>query len=286
LPSWSPAMPGHHAVLGCLAFGLEETGQYERAEDVGREALSLERRNSWAQHAVAHVLEMQDRRADGIAFMRADIDAWTHQNFFAVHNWWHLALFHLGLGETDEVLTLYDGPIQGAVSDMAFDMVDAAALLWRLELAGVDLGGRWAALADQYQAASTPGVYAFDDAHAMMAYVGAGRGAAQAELLRIQDQAIAGPGDNAGMARDVGRPLLEGLQAFGTGDYARALARLRPIRHIAHRFGGSHAQRDLIDLTMIEAARRGGDAAAHAALVAEREAAKPLAPRTGLRRAA
>jgi len=286
LPAWSPADAGYHAVMGMLAFGLEETGGYARAEDAGREALAHERRNSWAQHAVAHVMEMQDRRADGVAFMRGDIDAWTRDNFFAVHNWWHLALFHLGLGETEEVLKLFDGPIFGAQSDMSFDMVDAAALLWRLHLRGVDLGRRWEAMADHYQAKSSPGVYAFDDMHAMLSYVGAGRTGAQGELLRIQGQAVAGTGDNAAMSRDVGRPILEGLQAFGAGDYARVLERLRPVRHIAHRFGGSHAQRDLIDLTMIEAARRGGDAAMHAALLAEREAARPPVDGKPLRRAA
>jgi hypothetical protein len=141
-------------------------------------------------------------------------------------------------------------------------------------------------LADHYQANSSPGVYAFDDMHAMISYVGAGRAEAQAELLAIQDQAIAGSGDNAAMSRDVGRPVLEALQAFGAGDYARALDRLRPVRHIANRFGGSHAQRDLLDLTMIEAARRGGDGAMHAALVAEREAAKPGVAVEQIRKAA
>jgi hypothetical protein len=272
LPAWSRSTPGYHAVLGMLAFGLEETGCYGRAEDAGREALQLERRNSWAQHAVAHVMEMQDRRADGIAFMRADVDAWTRDNFFQVHNWWHLALFHLGLGEVDEALRLFDGPIFGGRSPMAFDMVDAAAMLWRLHLRGVELGDRWDVLADHYQAHGGPGVYAFDDVHAMMAFVGAGRAAAQAELIRRQQEAKA---DNAGYVRDVGLPMLLALQAFGAGDYAQALDRLRPVRNIANRFGGSHAQRDLIDLTMIAAAERGGDAALHRALLAEREAARP-----------
>ena len=277
LPAWSRGTPGRHAVLGMLAFGLEETGHYERAEDAGREALELERRNSWAQHAVAHVMEMQDRRADGVAFMRADIDAWTRENFFAVHNWWHLALFHLGLGEVDEALKLYDGPIFGARSEMPFDMLDAAALLWRLHLRGVDLGGRWAALADHYQAKGSPGAYAFDDAHAMMAYVGAGCVEAQAEVFRAQAAAMARPGDNAAFVREVGLPVMQGVQAFGAGDYAAVLDHLRPVRNIAHRYGGSHAQRDLIDLTMIEAAARGGQTDLHRALLAEREAARPLA---------
>jgi hypothetical protein len=286
LPAWSRSDADYHNVLGMLAFGLEETGHYGRAEDAGREALELERRNSWAQHAVAHVMEMQDRRADGVAFMRADIDAWTHQNYFQVHNWWHLALFHLGLGEVDEVMRLFDGPIFGARSDMALDMVDASAMLWRLHLLGIELGDRWSDLADLYQAKGAPAVYAFDDVHAMMAYVGAGRREAQAEIRKAQIQAIEGPGDNAYFAREVGLPMVDALAAFGEGHFDTVLERLRPVRNFANRFGGSHAQRDLIDLTMIEAARRGGRRALHDALLAERETAKPLVEGERVRRAA
>eukprot|EP01041_Mallomonas_annulata_P030809 gene30808-53019_t len=91
LPAWSEGMPDHHAILGLHAFGLEETGQYARAEAAGRRAIELEPRNGWAQHAVAHVLEMQDCRAEGIAWMRGNAPDWTPESFFAIHNWWHLA---------------------------------------------------------------------------------------------------------------------------------------------------------------------------------------------------
>jgi len=89
-PAWTPDMPGYHAILGMHAFGLEETALYDRAEAAGREAIALEPRNNWAQHAVAHVLEMQDRRAEGVVWMRHDSATWSHQSFFAIHNWWHL----------------------------------------------------------------------------------------------------------------------------------------------------------------------------------------------------
>ena len=276
LPSWSPDRPDYHAALGMLAFGLEETGLYDRAEAAGRQAVALQPRNGWAQHAVAHVLEMQDRRAEGVAWMRGDIEAWTRESFFAVHNWWHLALFHLGLGEVDEVLKLYDGPIWGAKSDMAVDLVDAAAMLWRLSLRGIELGNRWNDLADVYEAkAAELGAYAFDDAHAMMAFVGAGRTEAAQALLEAQQTALRGPGDNAGFVAEVGLPLIEGLQAFGQADYGRAVERLRTVRNRSARFGGSHAQRDVIDLTLIEAASRNKDHDLKRALLAERAAARP-----------
>src|SRR5262245_60334120 len=90
MPAWSEGMPGYHAMLSMHAFGLEETGDYTRAEAVGRRAVALEPRDGWGQHAVAHVLEMQNRTEDGITWMRANPSAWAADSFFAVHNWWHL----------------------------------------------------------------------------------------------------------------------------------------------------------------------------------------------------
>jgi hypothetical protein len=278
LPAWSRDMPDYHAVLGCLAFGLEETGHYERAEDAGREAVALEPRDNWAQHAVAHVLEMQDRREEGVAWMTSEATGWQAESFFAVHNWWHTALFHLGLGQVDEVLKLYDGPIYGQPSTFALDLVDASALLWRLHLRGVDVGDRWTAVADAHQ--SEPrGVYAFDDVHAMLAYVGAGRRDAARDLVDHQAAALTRAGDNAYFVGEVGLPVMRAIQAFGDGAYARTVQLLRPVRNKAVRFGGSNAQRDLLDLTLIEAARRDGQDGLVRALEAEREAARPLTRR-------
>ena len=274
LPAWSDGMPDHHAILGMHAFGLEETGHYARAETSGRRAVELEPRNGWAQHAVAHVLEMQDRRAEGVAWMTAAPHAWSQQSFFAIHNWWHLALFHLGLDDIDEVLRLYDGPIYGARSSMAFDMVDAAALLWRLKLRGVDVGDRWETLAQVY-ATQPRGLYAFDDVHAMMAFVGAGRDAEAQATLAVMTAAIDGPGDNAQFTRDAGLPVARALHAFGHGDDALAIDLLRDVRNRAGRFGGSHAQRDLLDLTLIAAAGRAGETSLERALLAERAEALP-----------
>ncbi|MDO8294803.1 MAG: tetratricopeptide repeat protein [Caulobacter sp.] len=269
LPHWDETMPGFHAVLGLHAFGLEETGHYAAAEATGRRAIEIEPRNGWAQHAVAHVLEMQNRREEGVAWMRGDLGRWTGDSYFQVHNWWHLALFHLGLGDTDAVLALYDDPIRGDRSALAYDMVDASALLWRLHLKGVDVGDRWVELAARWEPAVAESLYAFNDAHAAMAFVGAGRGDALGALRAAQQRAIARPGDNAAF-QQVGEPVVRGLAAFGEGDWQGAIAALQPVRAVAHRFGGSHAQRDVIDLTLVEAARRVGDHGLVAALEADR----------------
>lgn len=270
---WTRDMPGYHAIQGMLAFGLEETGAYARAEAAGRLALELEPRNGWARHAVAHVMEMQDRREEGLAFMRADTTQWTEGSFFAVHNWWHTALFHLGVGDTDGALEAFDGPIFGDRSDLAFDMVDAAGLLWRLNLEKADVGGRWDDLADLYEK-QPHGQYAFDDAHAMMAFAATGRRDAAGAVLAALEEAAAGQGEPALVARDIGLPIARGIEAFGLGDYNRSVDLLLPARNGAARFGGSHAQRDVIDLTIIEAAERAMDWELAEALKAERAIAR------------
>ena len=278
LPAWEKGMPGYHAVLGMHAFGLEETGNYAFAEAQGRKGVELEPRDGWAQHAVAHVMEMQNRQKDGIAWMRANPQAWATDSFFQVHNWWHLALYHLDLGDTGAVLALFDGPIYGARSTVVLDMVDASALLWRLHLQGIDVGERWNALADNWTPFATSGTYAFNDVHAMMAFVGAERSEAAQTLLETQKEAIHGSGDNARFTGEVGHAATRAIQAFGDGDYGEAIRLIRSIRPIAHRFGGSHAQRDVLDLTLIEAAFHSGRTALATALAAERLLARPESP--------
>lgn len=270
LPSWGKGIPGYHAVLSMYAFGLEETGDYARAEEHGRSSVELEPRDGWGQHAVAHVMEMEGRRREGIAWMRANQDAWSRDSFFAVHNWWHLALYHLGLDEIDEVLALFDGPIYGKASNVVLEMIDASAMLWRLHLRGMDVGDRWNAVAENWAPIASAGNYAFNDMHAMMAFVGAGRSKEAETLLEAQHAALNSSGDNAAFTREVGHSATLAIRAFGEGDYAEAVRLLRPIRSYAHRFGGSHAQRDLIDLTLIESAARAGQKNLMAALITER----------------
>jgi hypothetical protein len=278
LPAWDPALPGWHAVLGMHAFGLEETGDYAAAETAGKRSVELEPRDSWGWHAVAHVQEMRNTPRDGIAWLEPARATWSAGSFLATHNTWHLALFHLELDHHDEVLRLYDDAIGGTGSSVVMDLIDASAMLWRLHLRGVNVGGRFDALADRWAAVGGHGHYAFNDLHAMIAFVGADRPADQQRVIEAQQATLQSALDNAEFTRDVGAAAAEAVLAFGTGDHTRAVNLLRPVRSGAHRFGGSHAQRDLIDLTLAEAAWRSGDQPLAAALAAERLAHKPSSP--------
>lgn len=202
--------------------------------------------------------------------------------------WWHLALYHFDLGDFDTVLSLFDNEIGGGRSGVVLDLVDASALLWRLSLRGLDVGERWLAVADRWAPIATAGNYAFNDAHAVMAFVGAGRRDAALAVLAAQREAMVRDDDNAAFTREVGNAGTRAILAFGDGDYASTVVLLRPVRTLAHRFGGSHAQRDLIDLTLIEAAFRAGQTNLAAALAAERHEARHESPlaQLFLRRAA
>ncbi|HKU85589.1 MAG TPA: tetratricopeptide repeat protein [Casimicrobiaceae bacterium] len=282
LPAWDKSIPGYHAVLGMHAFGLEETGDYAAAEKQGRSAVELERRDTWAWHAVAHVYEMRNQPREGLIWMSSDADAWSQDSFFAVHNCWHVAVYHLELGATDEALRSFDGPIFGKRSNVVLEMIDASALLWRLALLGVDVGDRFEGVAQNWAPLAAAGNYAFNDMHAMMCFVGAGRRNEQQAVLEAQLTAMQSDGDNAEFTREVGHPATLAIQAFGQGRYAECVELIRPIRHIAHRFGGSHAQRDLLDQTLIEASRRAGFDALTTALVNERVALRPRTPLAAL----
>jgi tetratricopeptide (TPR) repeat protein len=276
LPRWSASIPGHSIVLGMYAFGLEENGDYAKAEAIGREAIDAEPLDCWAHHAVAHVMEMQGRVEDGIGWMMARELYWAREdNFFKIHNWWHRALYHLDLGQLDDVLRLYDGPIRGSRSAIALDLVDASALLWRLHLTGHDVGDRWKELAQCWDQHADGRLYPFNDWHAVMAYLGDGREEEIDRELAALEWGATGDVDTAIWARAIGVRLIRGFRAFWRGDYRACAEGLHAARSIVNQFGGSHAQRDVIDWTLTEAALRGGLTALAAALAHERLALRP-----------
>ena len=285
LPEWPADDPLRPFVLGMLAFGLEECNQYAQAEDTGRHALAANPRMPWAVHAVAHVMEMQGRHAEGAEWLRSREADWAPDNGLSVHLWWHLALFKLETLDTAGALALFDAHISGAASVVNLQWLDGAALLWRLRLLGVDLGPRWQGLASDWtQPEQLAGHYAFNDCHALLALIGSGEpGRAQALLETATARAAQGDEDNRAMAGEVGLPLMQALLAHAAGDHATAVRLLYPLRRVAHHFGGSHAQRDLIDQTLLAAAcsaSGGHERAAGRALLNERRQAKPATPLT------
>ncbi len=287
LPAWDEGDPLYAHVLALYAFGLEENNLYPQAEDAGRRALALEPRAPWAVHAVAHVMEMQGRYKDGAAWLRQHQAQWAEGNGFAVHLWWHKGLFRLEAMDVLGVLRLVDSHLSGDALQGTLQRVDAAALLWRLHLLGEDVGGHAAALLAGWPLADgCAGHYAFNDAHAVLAMLAAGEVArAEAWVARCAERALGAEDarrSNHLMAREVGMPLMRGLLAYARGDADGAVDLIYPVRASAQRLGGSHAQRDLIDQTLLGAAALGGRRNLGRALVNERCMAKPVTPLTRL----
>ncbi|HXV41146.1 MAG TPA: tetratricopeptide repeat protein, partial [Steroidobacteraceae bacterium] len=257
LPHWNDHVPGHGYLLGMYAFGLEELANYSRAEDIGRRALDLNRRDPWAVHAVQHVFEMQGRVHDGVEWLQATAPDWQ-ESALAFHNWWHLALHYMELGEGPAALELYDRVIHPKPTAVALELIDASQFLWRATLRGIDTGGRWAELADCWAGPAEGGFYVFNDVHALMAYASAGRKDQVQRVLATLEQRAGDADLNGRLTRDIGLPLAQAIVAMVEHKAARAAALLLPIRSRTHVIGGSHAQRDIFQLTCIEAALRAG----------------------------
>jgi tetratricopeptide (TPR) repeat protein len=275
LPEWGAAMPGYPSVLAMYAFALEENGQYHRAEKVARRALTLDPEHPGAIHVVAHVMEMQGRAREGLAFLAATERAWIEGTGFSVHLAWHRGLFHLDAGDPKSALATYDSQIAIASASDIAALADASALLWRLQLRGIELGRRWEVLADRWEMQRLAGAAPFYIEHAMMAFAAAGRTAAAAGLVEALPHVDSNGGSSSLPEIALARPFCEALLAFARGDYAETVERLTRVRHMAHRCGGSLAQCDLIHLTFTESALRARRARLARALVAERTAQKP-----------
>jgi len=274
LPAWPHDDPAWGYVQGIWAFGLEENGDYPGAEAAARNALARNPRDVWSVHALAHVFEMEGRQEPGVSFLSESSPHWDG-SFFAVHNWWHLGLYLLELERAGDALALYHERVRAAKSTEWLDIVDASALLWRLSLYGTDVSAPARVLAADISDLVDVPAYIFNDWHAVMAFGLAGAHERNERVIGA-NRRLRAP-SNRRAAERAGLRLLEGFAAFAAGDPAAAADRLIDIRPEAHAVGGSHAQRDVIDLTLIAAATRSGQASLVRALVAERTARKPTA---------
>lgn len=292
---WSPEIPGYGSMLACRAFANEEAGHLLVAENCGREAIRRDPADLWATHAVAHVLEMQGRRAEGIGWIKGLARHFDGANNLRHHVFWHQALFHLERGEHEEVLRLYDegfrdhgSPVTAAQPDLYIDCQNAIAMLFRLERQGVDAGTRWDELADIAEARIGDTLSAFTLPHWAMALAATGRLAAGRRLLDAVEQAGAGEGEAARILREAALPACRAALLRGEHRHAEAVAALLPALGGLHELGGSHAQQDVLEQLFLDCALRAGDGKA-VRLILERVAGRwPTPPerRAGWREAA
>ncbi|RIA55506.1 tetratricopeptide repeat protein [Dichotomicrobium thermohalophilum] len=284
---YGPDHPLAGFMHGCYAFALEETGAYRSAEGEGRRALDLAPDDAWALHAVTHVYDMTGQSSHGADFVLENRSAWGHCNNFRYHVWWHLALFHLDMGDYDAVLTLYDHRIRADGTDDYRDIANATSLLARLELEGVDVRARWKELADLAERRINDASVVFADLHYMLALTGDKRtGSAQRLIQRLDSSAAAPSGEMDAVAARAGVPVAEGLQAFKNTDYQGAYQLLAKARPHLESIGGSHAQRDVFARITIDAAIRAGAVREARGLIEQRERERGATDRFSRSRAA
>ena len=281
LPEWDdPSDPLLPYVLGLYAFGLEENQLYAQAEATGRQALAGDARVPWAIHAVAHVMEMQGRYEEGAEWMAQLSAQWADGNGFSGHMGWHHALFALEALDGPAALRCFDKHLRAEPAQITLQRLDAASLLWRMHLLDIDVGARWELLAAGWDRSDhAAGVYPFNDLHALLALIGCGDIAGADDWARrVATRADRAGGSNRAVARDIGAPLMRGMLAFARRRFDEAIETLYPVRSRVRHFGGSHAQRDLLDQTLMKAATRASSKSVGRALMNERLLAKPATP--------
>jgi tetratricopeptide (TPR) repeat protein len=239
-----------YAVLAMHAFGLEV--RLERAEEFAKQALALNPFDARAHHALAHVFEMTGRAAAGVQWMHDHMEHWATDTVVATHCWWHVALFHLAQGRIEGALSLYDTRVRAGRSHQVADLIDAAALLWRIELLGGDIGARWNELATAWAPHRRRLLHlqrpARDDRFRRSARLESAQ-RLERELAQRQSRLTR----HAETTRRIGLRACRALIAFGRAKYARAISLLARLPALAHRIGGSHAQRDVLRLTLLQA---------------------------------
>jgi hypothetical protein len=259
-----PANRENHYLYGMIAFGLEQCYRLEEAEAMGRQATEMNRNDPWAHHAVAHVMEMQGRLEEGIAWMESLSDTWENCNsMLYTHNWWHIALYYLEKEEFENVLSLYDTHVWGrAWKDSSKDPIGAISLLLRLELRGIDVGdslrdslaSRWKELAPHITARIHEHALPFQDLHYIYALSKAGQADQVTEmLLSMQSYAKTADPSVSKAWNEVAVPAARGMAAHARGQWERAIGEFGSILSRLHAIGGSHAQRDLFEQIYLDA---------------------------------
>ena len=263
-------------VYGMKAFGYEQCHLLEEAESEARAGLAMRRKEPWAQHALAHVLLTRGQIDAGAQFLEDASDTWSDLNsFMSTHLWWHLALFYLSQGREQEALKLYDEHCWGISKSYSQDQVGAISLLARFEIAGIDVGPRWEDLADHLAARAQDTVQPFLTLQYLYGLARARRPEAETLLQFVRDYAALAPNFIRTAWREVALPGCEGVYAYARGDYERAWQHLSIAIPRMAEVGGSHAQRDLFEQILLDAALKSGRWSGAQHLLELRRAADP-----------
>ncbi len=276
LPFWDSTHPHYGYVLGLYSFALEECGDFIQAEKIGREAVTINPEDAWSVHAVAHVMESQERHQEGVEWLLGLEKDWTTVNNFRFHLYWHQCLFMLEQGEYQSVLDLYDRLLVSDLdSDFYLDLCNAASLLWRLELHGVKIGERWKVLVEAAERRIEDRDLVFASLHYLMVLVAAGTDQSISRMMDEFQQWANSQETQGWVMRRVGIALANVLIDIRQGRPNQAFQNLFGIRYEIDLIGGSIAQRDLFNMMLLDVAGKASQHVAMRALGTERVTLRP-----------
>lgn len=273
LEGLAPAYGDDWWFQSALAFTYHEVDRFDESRRLSQASLDQYPRNASAAHNLAHIaFETLDIQA-GSAFLDDWMAGYDRRAHFHCHLAWHQAMFALHERRYAQALELFEREILPA-SNPRSTMTDGTALLWRVRLDGASPAALpWRALADIAGRVSRPG-YLFGECHAALAYAACGD---EAALTKMMDGLRALDAKGNPIAGRVVLPLVQGTAAFAAGDHAGALAHFEPVEVEMHRIGGSHAQWELFEETMVVSYLRLGRNADAARLLRRRLAGRASA---------
>jgi len=260
--------------LTYLGWPHTKAGNASIGRTLTERAMALRDENANAAHALSHALFEQGDAAAGRQFLSSWLPAHEGSSFLHAHLWWHTALTALEAGDLDGALGIYQQhftPPDSRYPPLNV-FTDATSLLWRLSLAGqTGLEPYWrevAAYGDHFFPRAGPH---FADVHYALAAAATGSAVLETRLAEMEARAADGrlaPGPSA-----IG--LCLGVSAFAEGDHEKAIRILEPLIPAVVRIGGSHAQRELWEDTLIVAYLRGGRGDKATKIIADRLQRRP-----------
>ena len=263
-------------------MALSEVGQVDRARPILEASYAAHPRNGYIAHSIGHLHYETGDHAGAIAFLRGWLPGYPKAGRLYGHLHWHLALSELQSGNVEEGFRLYADAFAAEEyhAPARLKLTDGAAFLWRAELAGHPRDpDRWRALHAFAQAvAPRPGM-PLADWHVVLTQAVVGDGAGLA--ARVEAMAAM-----TGAGRYPAGPAITALgQAFAAmvrQDFAAAIDAIELIMAERERIGGSRAQVDLVEATLLKAYLGAGRFDAMRSLVAARRPGAAGSPVAGL----
>ena len=260
--------------LTYLGWSHTEAGNANIGRTLTERAFPLRPDNANAAHGLSHALFEQGEGEAGRVFLTSWLKTHERASFLHGHLCWHVALTALEAGDADAALAIYERQIrpQGSPYPPLNVFTDCASLLWRISLAGkAGLESHWQEVAAYGERFFPQAGAHFADVHYALLAAATGREALHTRLAQLETRAADGklaPGPSA-----IG--LCRGIQAFAEGDNDRAIQIMEPLMPDLVRIGGSHAQRELWEDTLIAACIRGGQGDKAAKMISERLHRRP-----------